>query len=196
MSNAKSLVPAVVAILIGASTPAWAIDGCKVLLCLSGPWQSIPACVDEVDQLFRDLWSGNPFPRCNFAAGAGYTPNVANAPNAGTASASNVWLAQWAPAPDPNCPPQYVTVAAGIRRTTYGCRYVGTIPVRINGQLWSTTYWTMAGSNVTQFSAYAGTLGVVQGALLGTEFPTFSAAQAAGAAAAPPAVPAGSGGGG
>jgi hypothetical protein len=43
MTNSKTLMAAAAVILIGAAMPAWAVDGCKVLLCLAGPWESIPA---------------------------------------------------------------------------------------------------------------------------------------------------------
>ena len=63
-------------------TPARAVDGCLVLLCLAAPsWRAIPQCVPPVQQLFRDLARGKPFPTCSMS-GAGNTANHAwsNAP--------------------------------------------------------------------------------------------------------------------
>jgi hypothetical protein len=195
MSNGKSLVAAVAAILIVAAAPARAVDGCKVLLCLAGPWESIPACVSEVEQLVRDLWAGAAFPSCSLAGGTPYAPNLANVPNVGAASASNVWLAQGTPVPDPRCPPQYVTFAGGLRRAGYGCRYAGMISVRVNGQPWSTTYWSLTDHSVTLLWAPEGALGAMPRAPSGAEVPSYDAAQAAGAAAGPPATPTGAAGG-
>ena len=63
------------AALFGASTPAHAVDGCKVLLCLAAPsWRSIPECVPTINQLHRDLARGKPFPVCSMA-GAGNSAN-------------------------------------------------------------------------------------------------------------------------
>lgn len=88
MVSSKSLYAALAALLISAAAPARAVDGCKVLLCLAGPWQSIPACVGEVEQYFRDLWSGAAVPSCRFASGVVYAPNVVNLPT-GTAGIRN-----------------------------------------------------------------------------------------------------------
>ena len=180
MRSSKTLIATLAALMFGAAGPARAIDGCKVLLCLAGPWQGIPACVSEIEQLFRDLWSGDPFPSCSVATGTSYAPGVANAPGAGIASASNTWLAQWIPVPDPNCPAQYLTIAGGNPRAMYGCRYAGMIPVRIGGQLWSTTYWSVGMGSVTELSAYARSFGVVQGAQSNAGLQTYRAAAPAG----------------
>ena len=181
------------AILIGAAMPAWAVDGCKILLCVAGAGQSIPACVSEVEQLFQDLGNGAPFPSCSFANAATYSPNSLNAPALGSA---NAWLTQWEPAPDPNCPPQYRTRFNEIGRTTYGCRYVGTIPVRIDGQLWSRTYWSTGGGSVTELSASTRSVFGVHGARVGGDLQACLAAQAAADAAAAAAAQASGGGGG
>ena len=194
--NSKTLAAAATAILIGAAMPVWAADGCKVLLCLAGPWQSIPTCVSEVEQLFQNLRNGAPFPSCGFADGASYSPNSLNAPAVGSANAANTWLTQWAPAPDPNCPPQYQTRFDEIGRTMYGCRYVGMISVRVDGQLWSRTYWGTGGGSVTELSASARSVFGVQGARVGGDLQAYQAAQAAADAAAAAAAQASGGGGG
>jgi hypothetical protein len=179
MTNSRALIAAAAAVLIGAATPAWAVEGCKVLLCLAGSWQSIPACVSEVEQLFQDLLIGEPFPSCSLASGAAYTPAVPNAPVAG-AAAANMWLAQRASAPDPNCPPPYVTTFYAAGRTMYGCAYVGMIPLHVNGGLWSTTYWNMGGGSVTELSAYAHVAGAL-GVKRISDLQTYEATRAAAA---------------
>jgi len=121
--------------------------------------------------------------------------NVSNALAVGTPSAENIWLAQWAPAPDPNCLPQYVTRFDGIGRAKYGCQYVGMIPVHIDGQLWSKTYWSTDGGSVTAFSAYAQSALGVQGVKWIGDLQAYQAAHAAAAAAAAAAAQASGGGG-
>ena len=52
-------------------TPARAVDVCLVLLCLAAPsWRAIPQCVPPVQQVFKDLAKGKPFPTCS-TSGAG-----------------------------------------------------------------------------------------------------------------------------
>ena len=132
MTNSKTLMAVLATILIGAAAPAGAVDGCQGLLCLAGPWQRLPASV-----------------------GAGYSPSLSNEPSASTASAANSWLGQWAPAPDPSCPSKYVTSFSPLGRTVYGCQFRGVIAVRLNGQVWSRTYWNLGGGSATELSSYA-----------------------------------------
>jgi hypothetical protein len=162
MTPLKMLMAVVATILMSAAAPAGAVDGCKVLLCLAGPWQNIAACVSEVEQLFQDLLNGDAFPSCSFASGTAYTPSLSNEPSAGTASAANSWLAQWAPEPDPSCPPEYVTTFAALGRVRYGCQYRGVIALRLNGQVWSRTFWKPGGGSVTELSTYAQSVRSVQ----------------------------------
>jgi hypothetical protein len=155
MRNSKFLVALAAASLIAAAAPARAVDGCKVLLCLAGPWRNIPACVREVEQLFEDLWNGDPFPSCTLASGSFDAPDASSAGTPGGANAANAWLAQWTPQPDPNCPPQDVMTFFAMGRSMYGCRYSGVITVHVAGRLWSKTYWNVNGSSFTDLSAAA-----------------------------------------
>jgi hypothetical protein len=196
MMNSKTLIAAATALLIAAAMPAWTVDGCRFLLCLAGPWQGIPGCVSEVERLFQDLSSGDPFPSCSFANRASYSPNSLNAPAVGSANAPNTWPTQWEPAPDPNCPPQYRTRLNEIGWTMYGCRYVGMIPVRVDGQLWSRTYWSTGGGSVTELSASAPSVFGVRGARGLGDLQAYQVAQAAADAAAAAAAQASGGGGG
>jgi hypothetical protein len=153
-SSKVFITVAAAAVLLTVAMPASAVDGCKVLLCLAGPWQSIPACVGDVEQLFQDLWNGDPFPSCALANGRVPLSNLSNASGAGVASASNTWLAQWAAAPDPECPSPYVTLFSELRMPRYGCRYVGVIPLYVGGQLWSRTYWSVGQASVTELAPH------------------------------------------
>jgi hypothetical protein len=178
MRNSKVLIAATAAALIGGATPAWAADGCKVLLCLAGPWQSIAACISEVEQLFQDLWKGEPFPSCGFASGTPYAQDLPSGRTPAHASAANTWLAQWAPAADPNCPRQYVTTFPAKGRTMYACEYVGMITVQIDGAPWSRTYWSTTGGSVTELAADAPLFAGMRSAQGIADSRVFRAAQA------------------
>lgn len=119
------------------ATPARAVDGCKVLLCLAAPsWRSIPECVPTINQLHRDLARGKPFPVCSMA-GAGNSANN-----------------DWASAPA-NCPPQYTRVFDGESGPIYSCDYAGAVTVSINGAPFTRTWWNMGGDTVTEFTPAA-----------------------------------------
>lgn len=47
---------------LAASASAFAVDGCKVLLCLAAPagWRSIPACVSVMEEALGSIFSGLP----------------------------------------------------------------------------------------------------------------------------------------
>jgi hypothetical protein len=172
----KRIVTAAVALASAlAAVPARAVDGCTVLLCLAGPWQSIGECIAPVEQLFSDLWNGAPFPSCNLAN----APN-AGSPLGGSSSARNTMIGGWGRAPDPNCPPQYVIRAM---RHFYTCQYTGVIRVTVNGVLWSSTYWSPTGSSVTNFTAAAQTQNMTQDPRWLADLAAYRAAQARAASA-------------
>lgn len=117
--------------------PAHAVDGCQVLLCLAAPsWRAIPQCVPPVSQVLRDLARGKPFPTCTMA-GAG-----------------NSAIHNWSRAPA-YCPPQYTRVFDGPNGPLYSCDYSGAISVTVQGLPFATTWWSMSGDTVTEFSARA-----------------------------------------
>ena len=120
-----------------ATAPAFAVDGCRVLLCLAGDWQRIAECRGEVRQALRDVSRGRPWPVCTLAGGPAQ-------------SASH----EWASAPD-NCPPQYTEVHAGEEGTRYSCRAAGVVRVRIDGAPWAQVWWDAAGGTATDYSPAA-----------------------------------------
>lgn len=126
--------------------PAFAVDGCKVLLCLAGPWRSIPQCVPEVRALFRDLARGRPFPSCAFASGA--STAVGTPPE--RTQAGNEWASADA------CPQQYLRFADQDGTPIPVCRWTGAISVVVDGQPWSRTWWSLDGADaVTEYAATA-----------------------------------------
>ncbi len=134
----SGLLPAWVAVLgVFAAATARAADGCLILVCLAAPsWRAIPECVPPVQQLFKDLARGKPFPTCGMS-GAGN-------------EASHAWSS--APA---FCPPQYTRVIEGESGPVYQCDYSGAISVSIDGMPFSRTWWNFSGDSVTDFSPAA-----------------------------------------
>jgi hypothetical protein len=123
-------------------TPALALDGCKVLLCLSGNWQQIEECRPPIREFFIALSLGKPFPACEMTSNG----------------AANGITARSEPlrAPD-HCPPQYTNAseAGDSERITYSCRYEGVVILSIAGQPWSSVYWNRLGDSVTDRSPLA-----------------------------------------
>ena len=137
MGSLVFAIPIVASTLV--PTPAHAVDGCLVLLCLAAPsWRAIPQCVPPVQQLFSDLARGKPFPTCSMS-GAGNCANHA-----------------WSSAPA-FCPPQYTRIIDGESGPIYQCDYSGAISVSINGAPFSRTWWSFGGDSVTEFSPAAKT---------------------------------------
>ena len=138
-STRQMLFAAIAVIGALAASDAHAVDGCQVLLCLAAPnWHHISQCVPPVQQVMRDLALGKPLPVCDMSGpGNGATEQPANAPT--------------------HCPPQYTLVTQTENGPIYDCRYVGSINVRVNGDLWSRTWWDFGGGSVTEFSPTAKT---------------------------------------
>lgn len=155
----------VATVLLVATPPVLAVDGCLVLLCLAAPsWSAIPQCVPPVTQVLRDLARGRPFPTCAMS-GAG---------NSGSH--------QWASAPG-NCPPQYTYAMELENGIAYSCGYAGVVSIQIDGAPWSRTWWTMGGQTVTDFSAAAKARMGTWNSKYDDDYAAWSAAQVA------PAVP-------
>jgi hypothetical protein len=122
---------------IASPHPAWAVDGCQVLLCFAAPkWRSIPQCVPPIQQVLRDLARGKPFPTCSMAGGGNTAQHT------------------WASAPS-FCPPQYTRLVDSEGAPTYTCDYSGAVSVSINGAPFARTWWAFGGETVTEFSPAA-----------------------------------------
>jgi hypothetical protein len=135
LRNAASA--ALMALLSFCMTPALALDGCKVLLCLAAPsWRAIPECVQTITQMYRDLARRKPFPTCAMT-GAGNSARHA-----------------WASAPD-YCPPQYTRVWSGEYGPEYSCDYAGAVTVEIDGVAFTRTWWGLDGDTSTEFTPTA-----------------------------------------
>ncbi len=116
---------------VTASAPAYAVDGCKLLLCLAGPWGSISECVGTVQQALHDLARGRPFPVCDMGGS--------------DTSAQNTWNSQG------TCPPWYRNYN-DYNGNYVSCTYPSKIDVKVNGQLWTTVNWDMSGNTSTWYS--------------------------------------------
>lgn len=122
---------------LAAVPPVLAADGCKVLLCLAAPsWRSVPECVPPVRQALHDVARGKPFPAC---------------PMGGEDNAAQH---DWAIAPT-YCPPQYARVYDTESGPIHSCDYFGAVTVKVNGVLFTRTWWKDDGSTVTDFSPAA-----------------------------------------
>ena len=167
---------------LGASAPAHAVDGCKLLLCMAGNWASIAECVPTVRQALRDVARGRVWPQCAMV---------------GSSDSANQYVA-----PE-QCPQQYQTVAgideAG--RVTYSCPFSGVIHVAVAGQPWSRTWWSASGDTVVEWlpaarSAFAASPEVMDGRFDSDHAAWVTSEQARLAAAAAAAAAAGAVGGG
>jgi len=124
---------AVLVALLCTSSLASAVDGCKFLLCIAGPWQSIALCTPTVLAVFRDLARGKAFPTCD-------TSGEGN-------SAGNQWTTE------ATCPEMYRRYNE-VSGAYAGCIYRGRIDVYIDDEPWSTVYWDMFGTS-TWYGDYA-----------------------------------------
>lgn len=159
-------------ILVGlASSAAHAADGCKFLLCIAGPWQSISECRPTVKEVLRDLARGHPIPTCNMGSsgssntGASYRYNSAS-----------------------TCPRMYWRLNP---RTGdyYHCSYPYVITVNIDGALWEKVYFQTDGDTSTWYSDAA------RSALKGDIDPTYDRDLSAWEASQQPSPGDGDGGG-
>lgn len=174
-TRTAALIAAAFATMLTAPTPARAVDGCKVLLCMAGNWKQIAPCQSEVRQALRDIARGRGWPECKMG-GAGN----------GTAGT---------PIPPTACPIQYQTtrieqLESGTRETIE-CPYTAVVTVAVNGVLWSKTWSSPTGETVTYWTpaARAGTSGAA--GALDDQFDLDYAAWLARQAATPtPATPA------
>ena len=122
---------ALAALFLGASIPAHAVDGCKVLLCMAGNWQRIAPCEPTVRQALRDVARGRSWPQCGMS---------------GNSETANRFV------PPVNCPEQYRTeVRDWNDQVAYTCPYSGVVLVAVEGQPWTRTWWSMDGDAVTEW---------------------------------------------
>lgn len=132
-----SLACGLMTVGVVAHAPVQAADGCLVLLCLAAPsWRAVEQCVPPIQQLFRDLARGKPFPSCSMSRDG------------------NTATHEWSNAPA-FCPPQYtrsVDVDSGL---VYRCDYTGAISVSIDGVPFTRTWWNLEGGSVTEFGPAA-----------------------------------------
>lgn len=123
---------AVSSLAMGLSGPAHAVDGCKLLLCMAGNWQSISQCTPTVHQALRDVARGRAWPACSMGASSG---------------SGNQYVA-----PE-QCPEQYVsesgTDESGQRLSS--CPFGGVIHVVVEGRPWSRTWWSPSGDSVVEW---------------------------------------------
>ena len=123
------------------SSPAHAVDGCKLLLCMAGNWKNISQCEPTVRQALRDAARGRSWPTCSMG---------------GSSASANQYVAPQ------QCADQYRTSWADRNGDViYSCPFSGVIHVAIEGKPWSRTWWSPSGDSVVEWlpaakAAFAG----------------------------------------
>jgi hypothetical protein len=119
------------ALALTATTPALAVDGCKLLLCMAGNWRQIAPCEPTVRQALRDVARGRGWPQCAMG---------------GNSDTAHEFVAPV------NCPEQYRTEQVTRNdRVVYFCPFSGVVLVAVAGQPWTRTWWSPNGDTVVQW---------------------------------------------
>jgi len=136
----------VLGLWLGLSSPAYAVDGCKLLLCMAGNWKNISQCEPTVRQALRDTARGRSWPTCSMG---------------GSSASANQYVAPQ------QCADQYRTSSTDRNGDViYSCPFSGVIHVAIEGKPWSRTWWSPSGDSVVEWlpaakAAFAGAPGAM-----------------------------------
>jgi hypothetical protein len=111
--------------------------GCQVILCLSNPGgpEQYTECVPPIEKLWRALRHGDPFPTCDFGAGASQGTSAAN--TFASAAYCREDLLYW----------------GGPEQSELFCGARGAINVEIDGELYTRVWWDADGEDrtITEF---------------------------------------------
>lgn len=107
---------------IFASAPAHAVDGCKVMLCITSNWKNISQCRPDVEQAIHDVERGHGWPSCNEANGATYLRTT-----------------------EATCPAFYSRYSPD-NGAWMSCQYDAILSVKLNNTPWSDMFWTIGGT--------------------------------------------------
>jgi hypothetical protein len=120
---------------------ALAVDGCKVLLCLSNPKgpKAVAECVTPIDELMKDLAKGKAFPKCSMSN--------ANGGDAGTAESTS---ASYQPASAKFCPAEHMHTGRG-NGDVSECKFMGAISVTIDSKPYSRIWYAEDGTTFTEY---------------------------------------------
>ena len=135
----KLLTAATLLASIAFSNSAFALDACKVIICLGGNWKGYPACVPDVREALRDMAFGHSLPHCNTDRGGAPPPP-------GHVEANR---ADNTPTNEDNCPVMYSRYSR--RGDWAGCRFAGIVQVYVQGQAWSDVFWDLHGDTSTRY---------------------------------------------
>jgi hypothetical protein len=116
---------------MGAASGAYAVDGCKILLCMAGPWKNIAECKKDVEKVLHDSAKGKPFPVCTMSDGGSAAAEEFNS--------------------ELTCPPFYSYYDSETNKWA-SCKYPNKVDVYIDGQLWSRVHFDYAGNTSTWYS--------------------------------------------
>jgi hypothetical protein len=141
----RLLVTAATLASLAFSSSAFALDGCKVLLCLAGNWKGIAACVPPVREALRDMALGHAYPHCDMGSGPSTAPPDPAHPEANRADSY--------PTNEETCPVMYSRYSRN--GEWHSCRYQGLISVVVQGSEWTRVFWDANGATSTSYSPAA-----------------------------------------
>jgi hypothetical protein len=107
------------------SPPAHAVDGCRVMLCITANWKNILQCRPDVEQAIHDVERGHGWPTCDDANGANYQRTT-----------------------EATCPAFYSRYNPD-NGAWASCQYDAILSVRVNNMPWSDTFWSMGGTDTS-----------------------------------------------
>ena len=153
-------ITAAIASAVSAVIPAPAsANGCTVLLCLAGNWSQIQQCVPPVRQALRDVARGRGWPSCSMSSSS-------------SSGGSSAYNRQPTAA---ECPGSYLSAIRDHdsgQITGYSCNLAGVVEVKVEGAVWSKTFWDWNENAITWYSPAA------KSALNGVFDPTYDALEA------------------
>lgn len=141
----KYLAAAAVTASLTFSSAAFALDGCKVLLCLAGNWKGIAACVPPVREALRDMALGHAYPHCDMNQNGSPAPD----PNHLAANRADSY-----PTNEETCPVMYSRYNPR-NGWWQSCKYQGVISVVVQGAEWTRVFWDASGDTSTWYSPEA-----------------------------------------
>lgn len=137
------------ALLLSSTAPAYAADGCKVLLCFAGNWRDISECRPEVEQALKDQAKGKGWPTCQTTqADSSVQTENSIVPITIYGPACPYWARDWAFDVNPNYD-TFDNKVYGTWRMT--CKVTQIMAVSIDGQPWKKSYVMPDGSSVDEW---------------------------------------------
>lgn len=131
---------------LSAAAPAYAVDGCRVLMCMAANWRDISECRPDVERALRDVARGKGWPECSFS-GSGGDQAI---PTTGTRQYATM----------PNACPEYFKVWFLVETENafvwdWYCSFTGYLDTYIEGRHWVRWYFDMYGNSLPEWDTAA-----------------------------------------